>query len=76
MGDMIETVGDEVRRAGACRLEWRFIRNVYFRGENAIQEIKDWAERNGYHASFEYDEWSLTSVKVRAVTFRPKNPAK
>lgn len=76
MGDMLEIVGDEVNRTGSCRLEWSEIHNVYFRGNNAVNDVKAWAERNGLHPSFDYLEESLTHVKVRAVTFLPKNPAK
>jgi hypothetical protein len=72
MGDMMEIIGDEVNRTGSCRLEWSIIRNVYFRGDNAIDDIKKWAEKNGLHTSFDYLEESPTHVKVRAVTFLPK----
>ena len=75
MGDMIELVAEEAMTTGACRLEWYVIQNIYFREGDAIQMVKDWAEANGYHASFDYEVWSPTSAKVRAVTFRPKNPA-
>lgn len=71
---MIEIVGEEASRTGVCRLEWDVIQNVYFRGDDAIRQVKEWSERNGFHASFEYAEWSPSSAKVRAVTFYPKNP--
>jgi hypothetical protein len=64
-------LAEEVREKGGLTEQWLTLRNVYFRGDDPIEQIKRWAKSEGLHASFDYEEKSLTYVKVRSVSFFP-----
>jgi len=66
----------EIRTKGGMTVPWWELRNVHFRGDNPVGDIKEWAQKENLNASFDYLEQSFTHCVVQSVFFRPMNPAK
>jgi hypothetical protein len=57
---------------GAYTDSWLALKNTYFRGENAVSRVQEWANQNNLNASFDYLEQGFDYVKIQSVTFYPK----
>jgi hypothetical protein len=72
MGGLGEIIGDEPERNGSCTVDWAMVINLYFRGNDAKEQVEAWADKNGYYVSFEYSRRSAAGGAIKSVTFRPK----
>lgn len=68
-------LADEVREKGGLTVEWVMLRNLYFRGDDPVGQIKTWAKSEGLHASFDCEEECITPIKIRSVYFYPRRSA-
>jgi len=55
--------------------EWLVLRNSYFRSDNPIEDLQEWADANAIDLLIRYKERSLHAVMVESVTFLPKKKA-
>ena len=66
----------DVKTNGESTENWLMLKNVCFRGENAIKRLELWAKENNITVKYEYSEKSFTHHVVETVTFLPARPAK
>lgn len=71
----LEYLALDARTKGGLTERWDALINVYFRGDDPIGQIKEWAKTEGLHASFNYLEYSPTHCVVESVTFLPLKKA-
>ena len=72
----LDHLAGEIRKSGGLTVLWWELKNVHFRGDNALGDTKEWARKENFNASFDYLEKSLTHCVVESVFFRPMNPSK
>ena len=49
--------------------DWHLLKNVYFRGDTALADVKQWADENGMVALVNGDEPGGDATRVHFITF-------
>jgi hypothetical protein len=68
----LDHIVEQVSRGERVTEEWSFLRNVYFRGDTGLEDLKKWAAQNGIAVRLNPPILDFYPAKIKAVTFVKK----
>ena len=69
---MLDHIIEKVSRGERHVEEWSFLRNVYFRGDTGLEDLKKWADDNGMAVLFDPPIVDFSPFKIETVMFMKK----